>query len=58
MKTYVLLVTALLLVLLFSGPIVYRQGERVALYLSCPYADSCWEMAGHAVMHGGRLPRR
>ena len=58
MKTYVLLVAALLLVLLFVGPVVYRTGQRVALYLNCPYGDACWAEARHAVMHGGKMPRR
>ncbi len=56
---------ALLLVLLFVGPIVYKTGERVALYLNCAAPTwyrgedvSCWTASGVAVMHGGRLPRR
>jgi hypothetical protein len=59
---------ALLLALLFAGPIVYRAGQRWGLYFSCPYrvenypdpddrAKECWQMAGFAVMHGGKLPR-
>jgi hypothetical protein len=47
----------LALVLLFAGPVVYRTGQRVALWLNCPYGDVCWAEAGHAVMHGGRMPR-
>jgi hypothetical protein len=59
---------ALLLALLFAGPIVYRAGQRWSFYFSCPYqsehypdpddlARDCWRLAGLAVMHGGKLPR-
>ena len=48
----------MLLVVLFLAPIIYVTGQKVALYLNCPYGDECWDDAGHAVMHGGRLPRR
>jgi hypothetical protein len=59
---------ALLLILLLTGPIVYRTGQRWSFYFSCPYetdgttdpdivAKSCWRMAGVAVMNGGKLPR-
>jgi hypothetical protein len=65
----ILSAAALLLVLLFVGPIVYRTGQRWSLYLNCPDYGSnddakaqanaqCWEKAGRAVMYGGRWPRR
>jgi hypothetical protein len=56
---------ALLLILLFAGPIVFRAGQRWSFYFSCPYGDEsdqeaaskhCWRLAGIAVMHGGKLP--
>jgi hypothetical protein len=68
----ILAVAVLALALLFTGPIVYRAGQRVSLYLNCDQGYStilhrmnsdaenrevCWQMAGYAVMHGGRLPR-
>ena len=54
----VLAAAALVLVVLFLAPVVSRLGQRVGLYLNCPYGDGyCWERAGHAVMHGGRMPR-
>jgi hypothetical protein len=55
----ILAVAVLTLALLFVGPIAYRMGQRVGLYLSCP-GDSnyCWGASGMAVLHGGRLPRR
>jgi hypothetical protein len=62
----VLGVAALLLVLLFVGPIVYRAGQRWSFYFSCPYENdgidpdaiskNCWRMAGEAVIRGGKLP--
>ena len=52
---------ALLLVLLFTGPVVYRTGQRVALWLNCSsqqFGDGCWEVSSFAVLHGGRMPRQ
>jgi hypothetical protein len=55
----VLAAATMLLVLLFLAPIIYRTGQRVAFYLNCPSISyDCWEVAGDAIMHGGRLPRR
>ena len=56
----VLAAAVLALALLFAGPIVYRTGQRVALWLNCSsdYSDNCWAESGLTVMHGGRRPRR
>jgi hypothetical protein len=62
MKTPLKITSAavLLLVLLFAGPVVYRTGQRIALWLNCSsdYSDNCWAASGLAIMHGGKLPRR
>jgi hypothetical protein len=54
--TLTVLAAAALLLVLF--PVAYQTGRRVGLWLNCPHGDVCWAEAGHAVLHGGKLPRR